>query len=65
MKKWGNKDTLKAADTEFYGSQLVFAKDAEMEARDMYAKPGTAPAKRQSDPWALSRPTSRYRSRNP
>ena len=51
-------------DVDFY-SQGVFSKSEELERVNLYAKPGTPAAERQPDPWAVSFPTSRYRSRRP
>ena len=45
--------------------QGAFARKEEHERMDQYAKPGTSAAKRQSDPYETSFPTSRYRSRRP
>lgn len=45
--------------------QGTFAKKPDNERMDQYAKPGTSAAKRQSDPYETSFPTSRYRSRRP
>lgn len=64
-KKWGVNRSLVNKNVGFHQMQLSLAKNPEMEARDMYAKPGTATAKRQDDPWSLSYPISRYTSSNP
>lgn len=45
--------------------QGAFARKPDNERMDQYAKPGTSAAKRQSDPYETSFPTSRYRSRRP
>ena len=49
-------------DPDLQGS---FARKPDNERMDQYAKPGTSAAKRQSDPYDTSFPTSRYRSRRP
>lgn len=56
---------VKTVETGFYDSQLEFAKNPEAERMNLYAKPGTSASERQPDPFMVTYPISRYKSRRP
>ncbi|MDX1297296.1 MAG: hypothetical protein R3260_03510 [Pseudomonas sp.] len=65
FKSYTKGKQVKEVSTDQHDAQLQFAKNAEAERVDQYAKPGTSAAKRQDSAWETSFPTSRYRSRRP
>lgn len=61
--KLGNQLAVK--ETGFYDAQGTFAKSEESERMNLYAKPGTSAKRRQPDPFDVTFPITRYRSRRP